>query len=120
MTPQQIDKILNDNTKKLVELGTKISDKRNLVILAQASLFDAESEARKFIFSPECNIQASKIRDYIKLCSANAEKEYEKLNQELRQLVLERETLIEVTNNVKARLRIIEMELRNLNTPLTN
>ena len=113
MTTQQIDKILNDNTKQLLELG-------NLVILAQAKLFDAEAEARAFVFSDDCKIQASKIRDYIKSCSALAQKEYEKLNHELRQLVMERETLIEVTNNVKARLRIIEMELRNLNTPLPN
>jgi len=114
-TPRELLNIINNTTNRLVSLGAKIKRKRLDVILYQSKLCDVENEARNDLFTGKEEIQASRIRDYIKWRTGKEYKENEIAKLELRQLIDEREMLIEIINTAKSSLRILEMEIKGLN-----
>jgi hypothetical protein len=114
LTPPEILKIITSNTNKVVALGEKIKGQRLYLIEKQAALYDAENEARTEIFEEKIELQVSKLRDYIKWKTNRAEKEYMNEKMQLRQLISEKDILIEVINTAKLSYRIMEMEAKSL------
>ena len=114
LTPPEILKIITSNTNKVVALGEKIKGQRLYLIEKQAALYDAENEARTEIFEEKIELQVSKLRDYIKWKTNRAEKEYMIEKMQLRQLISEKDILIEVINTAKLSYRIMEMEAKSL------
>jgi hypothetical protein len=114
-TPQQILEVITRNTEDLVMLGNEITVARTNLMQKEAALFDAEYEARSDIFLKKEEVQASKIRDYIKWRAAKEQKEYSEANNILRSLMEKKSIKTELINTAKCRLRVLEMEIKGLN-----
>jgi len=115
MTPQQILEVITRNTNELVTLGKEITNARIDLMQKEAALYDAEYEARNDIFTGKEEVQASKIRDFIKWRSGIEQRILSQATHTLRNLMEQKAIKIEIINTSKVKLRVLEMEIKGLN-----
>lgn len=88
-----------------------------MIILAEAGLRGKEADVRGEIFNKKVEIQASKLRDYIKWETWKEDLAFEREKQRLRQMEEKRNLIVDVNNNMKIAFKIMEVETKQLNLP---
>ena len=95
------------------KIGKQLEQQRLQLIMAQATLYDAEKKARDELFTGQVEVMASKSRDWLKWQVLAEQYDYDKKKEELRLLVEKKEIMVEVVNAVKASMRLWELENKN-------
>lgn len=112
--PQKAIETLRQNAVQIGELGELLETKRNALIVSHAALMDAEQTAREQVFGGKIEVQASKLREWLKFQVFWQERAYELQRDEVRLLEQKLDILVECNNSLKAAHRITEMEMKNL------
>lgn len=103
---------LKENYLLIESLGNQIEVKANQHALAEATLLDAEGVARAVYFTDKpCKI--SELPHWLKMKTTLELSNENRLKNELRILKGKLEILCEINNNVKASLKLAELDYRN-------
>jgi len=108
-------KTLRSNANDIQKLGEGIKKKRLKLSLAKAALADKEKELRDQVFEGKVEIQATKLRDWMKWKAAAEQSEVDDLVDKIKVLESDLNILIEINNTVKFSHKIWEMEMKHLN-----
>ena len=111
-TPLELQNIIISTTNELIDVYEKIQIARTNLTLKQAALYDKEQQYRTIAFTD--NMAVSKVREFIKWNSHDAEKAHEQAKSDLYALHEEKEIREQILNSAKILLRGQEMEAKSL------
>lgn len=112
--PERAVTSLRKFVSDLTAIGLALEKQRIELVVKEADLLDKENEVREQIFTGKIEVQASKVRDYIKWKTWKAEREVFKSREELKTLIEKKDILCEVNNAMKFAYKLATDEMKNL------
>jgi hypothetical protein len=112
--PNKAIDTLRKNYLDIQRLGELIEQKRNQFAIAEAELLDAEQQARKDYFGSDIKpCKTAEFPQWMKLRTWEQIATESLLRNEIRTLQGRLDILIEINNNIKASIRLAELDYKN-------
>lgn len=110
--PALAQRLLEENALQLENIGLQIIEKRNNLIVKEAEYMDARAESAK---KRLVEYSATAAQKWIDIDVVEQRKAFHKTEHELKNLIQQKQILLEGNNNLKVQINLWRMEAGNLN-----